>query len=58
MESLISADNNLALWAFVMLAAAAAILIEQRTKLGAKVPGGGHCLIDCHCSVEFWSCTC
>lgn len=39
MESLISADNNLALWAFVMLAAAAAILIEQRTKLGAKVPG-------------------
>ncbi len=39
MESLISANNNLALWAFVMLAAAAAILIEQRTKLGAKVPG-------------------
>ncbi len=39
MESLISADNNLALWAFVMLAAAAAILIEQRTKLGSKVPG-------------------
>ena len=39
MQTLISADNHLLLWAFVMLAAAAAIFIEQNSRLAGKVPG-------------------
>ena len=36
---LIAADNHLLLWAFIMLAAAAAIVIEQNVRWAAKVPG-------------------
>ena len=36
---LISADNSLLLWTFLMLAAAAAIVIEQNARWAAKVPG-------------------
>ena len=39
MESLIAADNTLLLWTFLMLAAAAAIVIEQNARWAAKVPG-------------------
>ena len=39
MQTLISADNHLLLWAFVMLAAAAAIFMEQNSRLAGKVPG-------------------
>lgn len=35
----IAADNHLLLWAFVMLAAAAAIYIEQNYRWAAKIPG-------------------
>lgn len=37
--SLISADNSLLLWAFLMLSAAAAIVIEQNCRWAAKIPG-------------------
>ncbi len=39
METLIQADDHLALWAFVMVAATAAICIEQRYKWASKIPG-------------------
>lgn len=39
MSPLISADNTLLLWAFLMLAAAAAIVIEQNARWAAKIPG-------------------
>lgn len=39
MGSLIAADNTLLLWAFLMLAAAAAIVIEQNARWAAKIPG-------------------
>lgn len=39
METFIKADDHLALWTFVMLAATAAIFIEQRYKWASKVPG-------------------
>lgn len=39
METWIAADNHLVLWAFVMLAAAAAIVMEQNCRWAAKVPG-------------------
>lgn len=39
MSPLISADNTLLLWAFLMLAAAAAIAIEQNARWAAKIPG-------------------
>ena len=37
--TLIAADNTLLLWAFLMLAAAAAIVIEQNVRWAAKIPG-------------------
>lgn len=37
--SLIAADNHLLLWTFLMLAAAAAIYIEQNCRWAAKIPG-------------------
>ncbi len=37
--TLISADNHLLLWTFLMLAAAAAIYIEQNCRWAAKIPG-------------------
>ncbi|STZ76459.1 DUF819 family protein [Bergeriella denitrificans] len=37
--SLISPDNTLVLWAFVMLAAAAAIYLEQNFRMFRKIPG-------------------
>lgn len=42
---LISADNTLLLWAFVMIAAAAAIVIEQKARWAAKIPGAVIALI-------------
>ena len=39
MTPLIPADNHLLLWAFVMLAAAAAVYAEQNFRWAAKVPG-------------------
>ncbi|MDO5073957.1 MAG: DUF819 family protein [Neisseria animaloris] len=39
METLIKPDDTLLLWAFVMLAAGAAVVMEQRAKWAAKVPG-------------------
>lgn len=39
MTPLISADNHLLLWAFVMLAAALAVYAEQNFRWAAKVPG-------------------
>lgn len=36
---LIAADNTLMLWAFIMLAAATAILLERRTRWAANIPG-------------------
>lgn len=39
METWIAADNHLILWAFVMLAAAAAIVMEQNCRWAAKIPG-------------------
>lgn len=39
METLIKADDHLALWAFIMVAATAAICIEQRYKWASKIPG-------------------
>ncbi len=35
---LIAADNHLLLWAFIMLAAAAAIVIEQNVRWARKCP--------------------
>lgn len=37
--TLISADNHLLLWTFLMLAAAAAIYIEQNCRWAVKIPG-------------------
>lgn len=37
--TLIAADNHLLLWAFLMLAAASAIYIEQNCRWAAKIPG-------------------
>mgnify|MGYP003432981510 CR=1 FL=1 len=39
METWIKADDHLALWTFVMVAATSAIYIEQRFKWASKVPG-------------------
>lgn len=39
METWIAADNHLVLWAFVMLAATAAIVMEQNCRWAAKIPG-------------------
>lgn len=39
METLIQADDHLALWTFVLVAATSAIFIEQRYKWASKVPG-------------------
>lgn len=39
MQPLIAADNTLLLWTFLMLAAAAAIVIEQKARWAAKIPG-------------------
>ena len=39
MTPLIAADNHLLLWTFVMLAAAAAIYIEQNFRWAARIPG-------------------
>lgn len=39
METLIQADDHLALWTFVMVAATSAIFIEQRFKWASKIPG-------------------
>lgn len=39
MQTLIAADNTLLLWAFLMLAAAAAIVIEHNARWAAKIPG-------------------
>lgn len=38
-ETLIQADDHLALWTFVLVAATSAIFIEQRCKWASKVPG-------------------
>lgn len=38
-ETLIQADDHLALWTFVLVAATSAIFIEQRYKWASKVPG-------------------
>ncbi|QMT41155.1 DUF819 domain-containing protein [Neisseria shayeganii] len=39
MQPLIAADNTLLLWTFLMLAAAAAIVIEQKARWAVKIPG-------------------
>lgn len=39
METWIAADNHLILWTFVMLAAAAAIVMEQNCRWAGKIPG-------------------
>lgn len=39
MDTLIQADDHLALWTFVMVAATSAIFIEQRYKWASKIPG-------------------
>lgn len=39
METLIQADDHLALWIFVLVAATSAIFIEQRYKWASKIPG-------------------
>lgn len=39
MQPFIAADNTLLLWTFLMLAAAAAIVIEQKARWAAKIPG-------------------
>lgn len=39
METLIQADDHLALWTFVLVAATSAIFIEQRYKWASKIPG-------------------
>ena len=39
METLIQADDHLALWTFILVAATSAIVIEQRFKWASKVPG-------------------
>jgi len=39
METFIQADDHLALWTFVMVAATSAIFIEQRFKWASKIPG-------------------
>ncbi|WP_367109413.1 DUF819 domain-containing protein [uncultured Psychrobacter sp.] len=39
METLIQADDHLALWTFVLLAATSAIFIEQRYQWASKIPG-------------------
>ena len=39
METFIQADDHLALWTFVMVAATSAIFIEQRYKWASKIPG-------------------
>ena len=38
-ETLIQADDHLALWTFILVAATSAIVIEQRFKWASKVPG-------------------
>ncbi|OTA17936.1 membrane protein [Xenorhabdus vietnamensis] len=38
-NTLISDDNSLMLWAFIMIAVAAAIMSEQRFKWASKIPG-------------------
>ena len=38
-ETLIQADDHLALWTFILVAATSAIFIEQRCKWASKVPG-------------------
>lgn len=38
-ETLIQADDHLALWTFILVAATSAIFIEQRYKWASKVPG-------------------
>ena len=45
METFIQADDHLALWAFVMVAATSAIFIEQRYKWASKIPGAVIALI-------------
>lgn len=45
MGTLIQADDHLALWTFVMVAATAAIFIEQRFKWASKIPGAVIALI-------------
>lgn len=39
METLIIADDHLALWTFIIVAATSAIYIEQRFKWASKIPG-------------------
>lgn len=39
METLIQADDHLALWTFILVAATSAIFIEQRYKWASKIPG-------------------
>ncbi|WP_047684467.1 MULTISPECIES: DUF819 domain-containing protein [Xenorhabdus] len=38
-STLISADNSLMLWAFIMIAVACAIMFEQKYKWATKIPG-------------------
>ncbi|MCC8367560.1 DUF819 domain-containing protein [Xenorhabdus sp. PB61.4] len=38
-NTLIDADNSLMLWAFIMIAVAAAIMLEQKYKWATKIPG-------------------
>ena len=38
-ETLIRADDHLALWTFILVAATSAIFIEQHCKWASKVPG-------------------
>ena len=51
MQTLIQADDHLALWTFVMVAATSAIFIERRYKWASKIPGAV-ITIDCDCGIE------
>ncbi|WP_338883588.1 MULTISPECIES: DUF819 domain-containing protein [Xenorhabdus] len=44
-NTLITADNSLMLWAFIMITVAAAIVAEQRFKWASKIPGAVIALI-------------
>ncbi|WFQ78611.1 DUF819 family protein [Xenorhabdus sp. SF857] len=44
-NTLIASDNSLLLWAFIMIAVAAAIMVEQRFKWASKIPGAVIALI-------------
>ncbi|CDG98243.1 DUF819 domain-containing protein [Xenorhabdus bovienii] len=44
-NTLITSDNSLMLWAFIMIAVAAAIMVEQRYRWASKIPGAVIALI-------------